>query len=122
MVYGFVDALNTASTSAVTQDNDLSIAMTENLQAALDSEQAQLSDVEGPGVSLRHGTDRLRKIFGHGGIEITTGFNVLDATDPENFQVQISGASLRQALLDQIATKQPIVTDGSLAISHVNGL
>ena len=38
------------------------------------------------------------------------------------FQIQVSGASLQQALQDQIDTKQPIVTDASLAISHINGL
>ena len=104
------------------QDGDLSIAMTEGLQAALDSKQAALSEVEETGVSVMHSTGQLRKLFGHGGIEITTGFNVLDATDPENFQIQVSGASLQQALQDQIDAKQPIVTAGSLAISHISGL
>ena len=95
LVDGLVDALSTASASAVIQDGSLSIAKTEGLQAALDSKQVALSDVVGTGVSVRHGTDQLRKLFGHGGIEVTTGFNVLDATDPENFQVQISGANLQ---------------------------
>ena len=88
LVDGLVDALSTASTTAVTQDGDLSITMTEGLQVALDSKQAALSDVVGTSVSVRHGANQLHRIFGHGGIEISTGFNVLDATDPENFQVQ----------------------------------
>ena len=119
---GLSTPYSTASTSSVIQDGSLSIAKTEGLQAALDSKQAALSNVEGTGVALLHGTAQIRKIFGHGGIEITTGINAVDATDPENFQIQVSGASLQQALLDQIDTKQPIVTDGSLAISHINGL
>ncbi len=44
------DALNAASTSVAIQDGDLSIAMTEGLQVALDSKQAALSDVVGTGV------------------------------------------------------------------------
>ena len=51
LVSGLDDAINTASTTAVIQDGDLSIAMTEGLQAALDSKQAALSDVVGTGVS-----------------------------------------------------------------------
>ena len=41
-----------------------------------------------------------------GGIEMTTGFNALDATDPENFQIQVSGASLQTQLdtLDSTVT------------------
>ena len=58
-----------------------------------------MSDVPGAGVSLiiLDGA-QLRKIFGHGGIVVSQHFNVVDADDPGNFQVRVSGAELQTAI------------------------
>ena len=100
LVSGLEEALNTAAAAAEIADGQLTIAMTGGLQATLDAKQALLSDLEGTRVSLLHGPDRLRKIFGHGGIEITTGFNALDATHQRIFRFKclLQAWQLRSAL------------------------
>ena len=85
------------------------------LQGSLDAKQSLLSDVPGTGISLRYGT-KLRQVYGHGGIDVALTFSSSD--DPTINQLWVSG----QAILDQVATKQDIVTDGCLQNSHVSGL
>ena len=56
-----------------------------------------MSDVQGTGISLILGA-QLRKIFGHGGIAITHSLNQQNVSDPDNFQLKVSGAELQSSI------------------------
>ena len=87
------------------------------MEAALASKLSSLTDVEGASSSLISNGSQLTRIDGDGGIAVALTLSA-SLDDPTDNQVRVSG----QAILDQIATKQDIVTDGPLAINHVSGL
>ena len=86
-------------------DNSLEVRHVRLLQDALDGKAALLSDVPGTGISLLLGA-RLRKIFGHRGIAVTHSFNLLNVSDPDNFQLRVSGAELQSSIATLSAKRE----------------
>ena len=89
------DAL--AAKQNVVTDDSLEVRHVRLLRDALDSKAALLSDVQGTGLSLILGA-KLRKIFGHGGIAVTHSLNQQNVSDPDNFQLKVSGAELQSSI------------------------
>ena len=86
-------------------DNSLSISHINNLQNSLDSKQQLLSDLEGNGISPLFG-NKLRKIFGSDGIDVTQFLNLGNENDPSNFQIRISGSAINTQLNSKLNSSE----------------
>ena len=65
----------------------------QSLVAALADTLSSLTDVEGTGSSLISAGSRLRRIYGHGGVDVALTFSKQD--DGTNNQLRMSGESLQ---------------------------
>ena len=86
-----------ATKQNVVTDDALEIRHTRYLQDTLDGKQNLIGDVQGTGVSLRHGGN-LRKVYGHGGVAIEATVNLADGADPTNMQLRVSGEQLQTSI------------------------
>ena len=82
----------------LTAQAPLSQSLVDNLSNSLALKQDQLQDVPGTGVSLLLGADRLRKIYGHGGIVASHVFDLSEPDAVTNYQIRISAEALQTAL------------------------
>jgi hypothetical protein len=95
-----------AKQKIVTTDS-LAISDMALLQASLHAKQSLLANLDGTGITLLHSASQLRRIVGSDGISIISQFNVADDADPTNFQIQVSGLDLS----DAIALKRDALTN-----------
>ena len=102
----FVQGLQAALDNAGGEiaDGQLTIAKTSNLQATLDSKQVALSNLDGTGTSFLYEATpgKLRRIYGHGGVEVAQTVDLDNPSDPNNFQIRISGSALETALAQKV--------------------
>ena len=99
-------------------NNSLSISHVNNLQSALDSKQQSLTDLEGNGVPVLFG-NKLRKVFGSDGIDVTQFLNLADENDPSNFQIRVSGSAIFNQLNSKLNSS---AIDDYYKKADVNGL
>ena len=108
---GLQDALNgKADAASVTTQlsykqnligtDSLAISTVSGLQNALDSKGPALSDLPGTGTSFLYDAVNgvVRKIYGEAGVSVDQTINLNDASDPNNYQIRISGSSLLAAI------------------------
>ena len=136
---GLQDALDSKadSTSVTTQlsykqnligTDSLVISNPSGLQAALDSKGAALSDLPGTGTSFLYDPAQgiVRKIYGEAGVSVDQTLDLDNPSDPNNFQIRVSGSALEaaiaqkadsSALLSYLLNSGPAIFNGDLDVT-----
>ena len=96
LVNGAPAALDTLNELAAALGDDANFAAT--ITNALAGKQATLTSQAGGGVTLFHSSSVLRRLIAAGGLTVEVPINVADPSDPQNFNIVVSGAALQSAI------------------------